>query len=112
MGDETLIFTVVGPSEAESTLIVTVDDKNIAFIGDLINEGAPAVPFESINNWFSHLDLLTERFDSDYQLYQGHGPAPVMIAAAEEQRRFLQTLKNGVVTALEGDKTLTVNEVE
>ncbi len=112
VGDDTLLFTVVGPSEAESTVMVTVEDKNTGFIGDLINEGAPAVPFENLDNWFSQLDLISEQFDSDDQLYQGHGPAPVAVADVEEQRRFLQTLKNEVVAAFERDEVLTAAEVE
>lgn len=112
VGDETLLFTVVGPSEAESTVLVTVDDKSTGFVGDLINQGAPAVPFENLDNWFLHLDLITQQFDMNDQLYQGHGPAPVTIADVEEQRRFLQTLQEEVVTALKGNKILTAAEVE
>ncbi|MEM7488067.1 MAG: MBL fold metallo-hydrolase [Pseudomonadota bacterium] len=109
IGGETLTFTVLGPSEAESTLMVTVEAADTAFIGDLINVGAPAVPFESLANWLDHLDVIETSFDPDDRLYQGHGPAPVDVAAVAEQRRFLRTMDD-LVRAAMADCTLTPAE--
>ncbi len=109
IGDETLAFAVLDASEAESTVMVKVKDVDVAFIGDLINIGAPAVPFESLANWLDQLDAIEVTFDADDRLYQGHGPAPVGVSAVVDQRRFLSTMDDLVRVAMR-DGTLTPAE--
>ena len=106
IGGETLAFEVVAESEAEATTIVDVLGDDAAFIGDLINVHAPAVPFEDIDNWLDQLDMLETRFDGNARLYQGHGPAPTSVAEIVDQRRFLTAMREGVVEAIE-DGTLS-----
>nr|WP_298413615.1 MBL fold metallo-hydrolase [uncultured Halomonas sp.] len=104
IGDTTLTFEVLGPSEAESTLLIALEDENVAFVGDLINVGVPAVPFEDIDRWLDQLETFTARFDENDRLFNGHGPAPVGIAGITEQRRFLQALRDQVAAALADDE--------
>ena len=111
-GDTTLTFDVFGPSEAESTLVTTVENENIIFVGDLINVGAPAVPFENIDNWLDQLESLAVDHNNDSRLYIGHGPAPVGVAEIAEQQRFLQTLRSSVAAALANDRALDPAEIE
>lgn len=110
IGDVTLEFTVVGPSEAEATTMVYLPEQNVLFSGDLINVLAPAVPFEDLSAWFDQLDDLDSRFSSA-AIYQGHGPAPVPAGAVAEQRRFLEQLQN-LVTQKVTDGRLDNSEIE
>ena len=99
VGADKLKFTVVGESEAEATTIFDVLNNDAAFIGDLINVNAPAVPFENIDNWLKQLDLIEAKFGSNEKLYQGHGPAPTRVSEVVDQRRFLRALKSSVAEA-------------
>ena len=110
VGGAALAFDVLGPSEAEATVTVTLEDEDVAFVGDLINVGAPAVPFEDVDEWLDQLDVLAGRYDGDDRLYIGHGPSPAGVAEIAEQRRFLQALRAGVAAALEGDGVLDAAE--
>ena len=112
IGEQTLVFDVLGPSEAESTVLVTIEDANVAFIGDLINVGMPAVPFENIDNWFEQLDGFDERFGTEDRLHIGHGPSPVGIPEIGEQRRFLTALRDGVSEAIADDSVLDAAETD
>ncbi|MEM8794030.1 MAG: MBL fold metallo-hydrolase [Pseudomonadota bacterium] len=109
VGGERLAFSVLAASEAEATVMVDVLDTDVAFIGDLINIGAPAVPFESIVEWLHQLDVIEERFDACERLYQGHGPAPTNVAAIPDQRRFLRVMEHLTRSATE-DAVLTKPE--
>lgn len=100
IGGVTLGFAVFGASEAESATLVKVEGTDVTFIGDLINAGAPAVPFESLSRWLEQLDLIEAAFDGDERLYQGHGPAPVYVSDVIDQRRFLTTLDDLVREAM------------
>ncbi len=82
-----------GPSEAESTLLIEIENAGRVFVGDLINVGVPAVPFESLENWLSQLSEM-EALYATAQLYQGHGPAPIDISEISEQRRYLIALRD------------------
>lgn len=82
---------VFGPSEAERTLVLIRDDGT-AFIGDLINTGVPAVPFESLDSWLKQLDDLATMLTGT--VFQGHGEAPIKIGALADQRRFLTVLRD------------------
>ncbi|MGB3470423.1 MAG: MBL fold metallo-hydrolase [Erythrobacter sp.] len=88
-----IALRVFGPSEAESTLVIELENTEQIFVGDLINVGVPAVPFESLENWLSQLSEL-EALYATAQLYQGHGPAPIEISEVAEQRRFLIALRD------------------
>lgn len=110
IGETTLRFRVEGPSEAESTVIAEVPSHEMAFIGDLVNVGVPAVPFESLEAWLAQLDDLARRYE-DVALYQGHGPAPLPPGVIEEQARFLRTLDEAVREAA-SDGTVTGAEVD
>ena len=114
VGGQVLAFDIFGPSEAESTLVVTVQDAGVAsvFVGDLINVGAPAVPVESIDNWLAQLDALSARHDADDRFYNGHGPGPVGLDGVAEQRRFLQALRDHVSAALTDDGVLDAAELD
>ena len=92
IGDVTLEFAVVGPSEAESTTMVYLPEQDILFSGDLINVLAPAVPFEDLSAWFEQLNDIEARFPTA-AIYQGHGPTPAIAEAVAEQRRFLERLQ-------------------
>ncbi|MEL6197599.1 MAG: MBL fold metallo-hydrolase [Pseudomonadota bacterium] len=111
IGEYALTIDVLGASEAESTLIVSIENADVAFIGDLINVGAPAVPFEDIDAWLDQLDLIERRFGDD-ALHIGHGPSPAGLADLVEQRRFLTALRSEVADAIEGDGRLDPAEVE
>lgn len=104
-------FEVLGPSEAEATLVVDLPAHGAAFIGDLVNVGAPGVPFEDVDGWLAQLDALEARFDDDDRLHIGHGPSPVDVDAIAEQRRFLEALRDGVEVALD-DGAMSEAEVE
>lgn len=108
IGNSPLRFEVFAPSEAESTLAVALPDRNVVFIGDLINVGVPAVPFESLATWLDQLDEIESSFGTA-QLYQGHGPAPVGVEAVADQRRFLVRLRDLVAENIE-DGTLSAAE--
>ncbi|MEM1049736.1 MAG: MBL fold metallo-hydrolase [Pseudomonadota bacterium] len=112
IGGATLSFDVFGPSEAEATLLVTIEDANIAFVGDLINVGAPAVPFENVDNWLAQLDTLAARYGAADRLHIGHGPSPVRVGEIAEQRRFLNALRGAVVAGLENDNVLDAAEID
>ena len=105
VGGKTIALREFGPSEAESTLVLDLEDDEQAFVGDLINVGVPAVPFESLTAWLGQLDDV-ERLYAGSRLYQGHGPAPIGADAAGEQRRFLTTLRSLVAERI-GDGPLT-----
>ncbi|MEO1680420.1 MAG: MBL fold metallo-hydrolase [Pseudomonadota bacterium] len=111
IGEHTLAIDVFGPSEAESTVIVSIEDQDITFIGDLINVGAPAVPFEDIDAWLAQLDAIEARFGDDI-LHIGHGPSPAGIDALVEQRRFLTALRAKVADALANDGAVDPVEVD
>ena len=112
IGDAALIFDVLAASEAESHLVTEVEGERTAFVGDLVNVGTPAVPFEDIDAWLMQLDALEARFDPGDRLYIGHGPAPTDPAEIAEQRRYLEALRSGVSDALEDDGTLDTAEAE
>lgn len=97
-----------GPSEAESTLVVSLENNEQVFIGDLINVGVPAVPFESLENWLGQL-VEIERLYASAKIYQGHGSAPITAVEANEQRRFLTTLRD-LVAARIADESLSASE--
>ena len=105
IGGTTVSLREFGPSEAESTLVVSLDGSRQAFVGDLINVGVPAVTFESLAAWLGQLDDV-ERLYAGSRLYQGHGPALIGADAAGEQRRFLRTLRDLVAERI-GDGLLT-----
>ena len=111
-GDHTLSFSVLGASEAESTVVTEILGEDTAFIGDLINIGSPAVPFESLDTWLTQLDGFEARFDGDDHLHIGHGPSPVTVGDVPEQRRYLETLRAHVATALDGDGIVTGQEAD
>ena len=110
IGDVTLEFTVVGPSEAESTTMVYLPEQDVLFSGDLINVLAPAVPFENLSAWFGQLDEIEEQFPTAV-IYQGHGPAPASAGALAQQRLFLERL-HILVTERVSDGHLNHSEVE
>ncbi len=112
IGGTTLRFDIFGPSEAESTLTVTIEEADLAFIGDLVNVGAPAVPFEDVEAWLDQLDTLTTRYDVDDRLHIGHGPSPVDLDEVAAQRVFLTALRDRVAGALDGDDVLTPEEMD
>ena len=97
IGGETIALREFGPSEAESTLVVELEDNGQAFVGDLINVGVPAVPFESLDGWLAQLGEI-ETLYAGKDLYQGHGPAPIAIDEAGEQRGFLVALRDLVAS--------------
>ena len=97
-----------GPSEAESTLVVSLENKEQVFIGDLINVGVPAVPFESLENWLGQLAEI-DRLYASAQIYQGHGPAPIKAEETNEQRRFLTALRDLVIARI-ADNNLSAAE--
>ncbi|WP_420607339.1 MBL fold metallo-hydrolase [Novosphingopyxis sp.] len=97
-----------GPSEAETTLAVSLENNEQVFIGDLINVGVPAVPFESLENWLGQLAEI-ERLYASFEIYQGHGPAPITADEANEQRTFLTKLRD-LVAARIADESLSVAE--
>lgn len=82
-----------GPSEAESTLVLIAEHGRSVFIGDLINVGVPAVPFEDLDTWLGQLGEIEKHYVGA-AIYQGHGPAPITSAAAGEQGRFLSSLRD------------------
>lgn len=102
IGGMTLRFRIEEASEAESTVIVEVPGESAVFIGDLVNVGVPAVPFESVETWLAQLPDLADRYEG-WTLYQGHGPAPLSEGAIEEQARFLRALDEGVRDAASDD---------
>ena len=110
IGGERLRFHVLGPSEAEAATVVELPDENVAFVGDLVNVGMPAVPFESLPSWLDQLDALEARLGDD-ALYQGHGPAPVDAKAIAEQRRFLVRLDE-LVRQAATDESISAAERE
>lgn len=110
IGDETLEFIVVGPSEAEATTMVYLPEKNVLFSGDLVNVFAPAVPFEDMSAWFEQLDDIEARFPTA-AIYQGHGPAPAPEDAVAGQRLFLERVQN-LVDQRVSDELLDNSEVE
>lgn len=97
-----------GPSEAESTLVLSIDEGRQVFVGDLINVSVPAVPFEGLDSWLGQLDEIERRY-AGANLFQGHGPAPITIEAASEQRRFLVALRDLVRSRI-ADGTLSAEE--
>ncbi len=99
LGGRTIALREFGPSEAESTLVIAVEGDRKVFVGDLINVGVPAVPFESLDGWLAQLGEI-EKLYSDMDIYQGHGPAPIPINEAGEQRRFLVALRDLVGTSV------------
>lgn len=112
IGDATLAFDVLGPSEAESTVVTEVVGRGTAFVGDLINIGIPAVPFEDLDAWLDQLDGFEARFEEGDRLHIGHGPSPASVADVPEQRRYLTTLRGLVAGALEGDGVLDAAETD
>ena len=97
VGGAALAFDVLGPSEAAATVTVTVEDEDVAFVGDLVNVGAPAVPFEDVDGWLDQLDALAGRYDGDDRLYIGHGSSPAGVAAALEDDGVLDAAETGRV---------------
>ena len=93
VGSARLRFVPMGASEAEQTTMVDVMGENVTFIGDLVNVGAPAVPFDSLANWLDQLDRIEAEF-ADRALYQGHGRAPLQDGDLADQRRFLLRLRD------------------
>ena len=100
IGQTPIRFEIFAASEAESTVMAALPEQNIVFIGDLINSGVPAIPFESLETWLDQLDEIEATF-GDATLYQGHGPAPVGMADLADQRRFLLRLQELVADAAE-----------
>ena len=90
-GTTTLTVHIYGPSEAERTLVLVRDDGTV-FIGDLINTGVPAVPFESLAAWLTQLDRLETMLTGP--MFQGLGEAPIPVSAVVDQRRFLISLRD------------------
>ncbi len=97
VGGAALAFDVLGPSEAAATVTVAVEDEDVAFVGDLVNVGAPAVPFEDVDGWLDQLDALAGRYDGDDRLYIGHGSSPAGVAAALEDDGVLDAAETGRV---------------
>lgn len=110
IGNVTLEFEVVGPSEAEATTIVYLPEEDVLFSGDLVNVLTPAVPLEDLNAWFEQLNEIEKQFPNA-TIYQGHGPAPAPRDAVAEQLNFLNRLKRLVVEKVT-DKRLDESEVE
>lgn len=108
VGGTTISMREFGPSEAENTLVLSTDSGRRAFVGDLINVGVPAVPFEGLDSWLDQLGELEKGYP-DASLYQGHGPAPIGIEAAGEQRKFLVALRKLVEERIT-DRNLTTEE--
>lgn len=108
IGNVPLQFEVFAASEAESTLAVVLPGQNVVFIGDLINFGVPAVPFESLATWLEQLDEIEAAFGTA-QLYQGHGISPVGMDDLADQRRFLVRLRDLVTERVE-DGVLSADE--
>ncbi|MEM9840692.1 MAG: MBL fold metallo-hydrolase [Pseudomonadota bacterium] len=111
IGERTLSLDVLGPSEAEATLIISIEGTGVTFIGDLVNVGAPAVPFEDIDAWLAQLDEIEARF-RDHSLHIGHGSSPAGIDELVEQRRFLTALRTQVAGALDDDGTADRTELD
>ena len=105
VGETPIRFEVFAASEAESTVMAALPEQNVVFIGDLINVGVPAVPFESLETWLDQLDEIEASFGTA-TLYQGHGPAPVGMEDLADQRRFLLRLQE-LVTGAVGDGELS-----
>lgn len=110
IGDTTLTFSVLGASESESATLVYLPSEDTLFVGDLVNELAPAVPMEDLEAWLSQLDLIESQFPTA-TIYQGHGPAPVSKGAVDKQRLFLQELQIAVQVRTT-DEALDSAEIE
>ena len=110
IGEVKIQFTLFGASEAESTAVIYLPEHDYLFPGDLVNHLAPAVPFESIENWLAQLDEMEARFPETRDIYQGHGPSPVAMEMLSEQKEFLVLLKELVMAALHDDQSVSEKE--
>jgi len=110
IGEVQLDFKTFGESESESHLIVSIPSQQILFCGDLVNFNVPAIPFESITNWYRQLDILESTY-RQFILYQGHGQAPTGIENISQQREYFDVVKL-LVNDLTKDGLLTQLDIQ
>lgn len=108
-GDITVKAEHLAPSESEGATVISIASERIVFVGDLINVGVPAVPFENLDTWLNQLEELGSAY-GNYAIFQGHGPAPVTAEQIGAQRRFLNDLASAVSSRI-GDQRLSRQEV-
>ena len=102
-GKVTVRANHLAPSESEGTTVISIPSERIAFVGDLINVGVPAVPFENLAAWIEQLEELSSAY-GNYAIYQGHGAAPVTEEQIAVQRRFLTDLASAVSSRIDDQR--------
>ena len=91
-------------SEAETTTAYYLPEKEIMFVGDLVNgEKTPGLFEGNTSNWLDTLSTIQQEFPELDRIYPGHTEPDSSDQLIEAQIDYIETFRNLVSEALEND---------
>ena len=98
-------------NEAETTTTYYFPEKQIMFVGDLVNgEKTPGLFEGNTSNWLNTLRTIQQEFPELGRLYPGHTEPDSPDELIEAQIDYIETFRNLVSEALENDELVDDNE--
>ncbi|GAA4272923.1 hypothetical protein GCM10022258_22170 [Aquimarina gracilis] len=116
-GDIKLVVDELGPGEAIDMNVFYSEDLNALFVGDLMDNNRLGFVLEKRTTpWLKQLDEVLENYkDRAPMAYPGHGDPEKLEVLVEEQKKWLNDLRNLVAEKMTIDSELTdaqVDEIE
>ena len=98
-------------NEAETTTTYYFPEKEIMFVGDLVNgEKTPGLFEGNTNNWLNTLRTIQQEFPELDRLYPSHTEPDRPDKLIEAQIDYIETFRSLVSQALENDELVDENE--